>query len=83
MKTDKFIGRCAIWDENLDLRVHSGLSCSKRKVLVRVLDAFPDLEALQMNENNFSDKDFPESVSLPSGLRTLSNPHGLLASSAN
>merc|ERR1719161_2867561 len=41
-------------------------------VLVRVLDAFPDLEALQMNENNLADKDFPDAIALPPALRTLS-----------
>jgi hypothetical protein len=41
-------------------------------VLVRVLDAFPDLEALQLNENNLSDKDFPDAIALPPALRTLS-----------
>jgi hypothetical protein len=41
-------------------------------VLVRVLDAFPDLEALQMNENDLSDKDFPDAIILPSTLTTLS-----------
>ena len=50
-----------------------------RQVLVRVLDAFPDLEALQLNENNLSDKDFPDAIALPPALRTLSTPHGLLS----
>jgi len=36
------------------------------------LDAFPDLEALQMNENNFSDKGFPDALALPASLRKLS-----------
>jgi hypothetical protein len=49
-------------------------------VLVRVLEAFPDLEALQLNENCFSDNFSLDAIALPSTLTTLSLAGNKIAS---